>query len=196
MNELNLSLVCTKNPDGPQNNMIPFEFENHMFQVLGYCVKDMPNSINDLELREIKHLFSKYLNVLKRTYCANIKSANRLLMMEIEDTITIKQNEVRKAKSMNAAYLLMITALGELNFIALGGMLSNIPTESNRYYSIFYSQNICQRANLICDYIREREPRELYEEVRKMRTEIRNDDKFIDWIKSDERLSPIYLKLF
>ena len=117
MKELNLFLVCTKNHDEPQKNMIPFEFENHMLQVLGDCAKDMPNSIDDLELREIKYLFSKYLNILKRTYCANIKSANRILMMEIEDMIAIKQNEVCKAKSMNAAYLLMITTLGELNFM-------------------------------------------------------------------------------
>lgn len=196
MKELNLSLVCTESHGEPQTDMIPFEFENHMLQVLGDCARDMPNSIDDLELREMKYLFLKYLNILKRTYSANIKSANKLLMMEIEDMITIKQDEIRKTKSMSAIYLLMITTLGELNYIALGGMLSTIPTESNRYYSIFYSQNLCQRANLICDYIRERETRELYEEVRKMRTKIRDDDKFIDWIKSDERLSPIYLKLF
>ena len=51
MKELNLFLVCTKNHDEPQKNMIPFEFENHMLQVLGDCAKDMPNSIDDLELR-------------------------------------------------------------------------------------------------------------------------------------------------
>ena len=66
MKELNLSLVCTESHGEPQTDMIPFEFENHMLQVLGDCARDMPNSIDDLELREMKYLFLKYLNILKR----------------------------------------------------------------------------------------------------------------------------------
>lgn len=206
--EKRISVKYVKNSTSKDTrDMIPLEFENHMLQILGTRAQDLPNHIEDFELREAKNLFLRYFDVLKRTYIANIKATNSFLMNQIEDIILITQSDIRAAKSMSALCLLTISTLGELNFRTLGGMLDNIPRsnkrtrirnqdlELNRHYSIHYSQSISQRANLICDHIQNNMP-ELYEKIRKMRVQLKCDEKFIKWIKSDENYSKIYLELF
>lgn len=104
--------------------MIPFEFENHMLLALGdNYARDIPNSISDFELKDARRLFSRYLTVLKKRCRANIESADSFLMNQIEDTIIITQDNIKRAKSVSELCFIMIAALGEINFRILGAGL-------------------------------------------------------------------------
>lgn len=189
---LNLSLKFVKESKATEI-MMPLEFENHISLALGEnYARDLPNAIKDLELKDVQHLFLRYLTVLKKKCGANIKSADSFLMDQIEDTIVRTRNYINRAKSVSEVCFIMIAALGEINFRTLGVALR---LDQNYHYSIHYSQSIRQKADLICDYIQDRAS-ELYEEINTKRTVLRNDEKFITWIKSDEKFSEIYLKLF
>nr|WP_325204471.1 hypothetical protein [uncultured Oscillibacter sp.] len=189
----------------PQPVQIPFEFEEHMLSVLGDVATDLPNQISDLGLRDAKKYFSRYLDILKMTFDVNVGASNRFLVDQIEDIVVISKSKIKEIPSTEALCLLMISVLGELNFRTLGGMLNNRPKgykktriqkqdlELDRYYTICYSQTFHQKANLLCDYIQENES-QLFESVKSKRAGIKDDEKFIIWMKGN--YPEIYLRLF
>lgn len=203
---VSLAIEYVDNPQ-PKPDMVPFEFEILMQSVLGHYADGLPNEINNFTLTELKKLFSNYLHTFGRAFIVNHKSAGQFLIDSIKDCLDSANNRIQLSKSKIEICFIMIAVLGEINFKMLGGIPDNTPGGwpkpqirnndllLNQYYSVHYSQDSSQKANLICDYVKLCMP-ELFEEIQQKRNSIKNDDKFIGWIKENEEYSKIYLNLF
>lgn len=182
MHENDFSIEFIPDKKG-KNDMVPFEFERHMMQVAGDAADIIPNSIKDFDLRDLKELFKRYLDILLRTYKVNIQPLSTSLMKQIEVTIELAQAKIKNVKAVDELCLFMIAAIGDLNFLVLGGRLDNTPKDNRRsknrlkldqYSTIHYVQTPCQKANLICDYIQMTRPDECLERIKNKRLEMKS----------------------
>lgn len=205
--EYNLSVEYV--PDKKEKGaLIPLEFERHMTQVVGDAYDIMPNSIKDLDLKDLKGLFKRYLDILLRTYKVNIEPLNKSLMKCIEYDIETSQGLIKNVKSIDELCLLMFGVIGDLNLLIIGGRLDNTPKDNRRsrisnnqlkldhYCAVHYTQTACQKANLICDYVQMTRPPECLKQIESKRLELKDDESFIEWVKNDDTFVKVYLELF
>lgn len=204
--EFNLSIRFV--PDNKdQDDMLLIESKWRMMQVVGDAADVIPNSIKDLDFKDLKVFFKRYLDILRRTYKVNIEPLNSSLMKQIEFHIELSQSKIKFAKSTGELCLFMLATIGELNLLALGGRLdnasetvkkskiSNKSLKLDNFCSIHYSQTPTQKANLICDYVQRTSPDRL-EQIKNQRRKMRNDEGFIEWVKNSDDFVKIYLDLF